>query len=65
MNSPVPPAAELRQLVEDLLEISAEGRRMANDLSRSIKDIVAIQCDSIEDRARTILARAEQLQNSR
>lgn len=62
MDHPSPPGAELRQLVEDLLEVSADGRRMAADLSRSIRDIVAVQCDAIDERARRILERAEQLE---
>lgn len=65
MNHVPQPGAELRQLVEDLLEVSADGRRMANDLARNIKEIVAVQCDAIDERARQILARAEQLQNKR
>ncbi len=53
--------ADVRQLVEDLLEVSADGRRMAAELSRNIRDIVAVQCDAIDERARLILARAEKL----
>lgn len=53
--------ADVRQLVEDLLEVSADGRRMAAELSRNIRDIVAVQCDAIDDRARLILAKAEKL----
>jgi hypothetical protein len=56
------PSAELRQLVADLLDVSADGRRMAADLARSIKDIVAVQCDAIDERARLILARAEEIE---
>lgn len=57
-----PASAELRQLVADLLDVSADGRRMAADLARSIKDIVAVQCDAIDERARLILARAEEIE---
>jgi len=59
------PGAELRQLVEDLLDVSADGRRMAAELSRNIRDIVAVQCDAIDERARRILERAEQLDRKR
>ncbi len=55
------PAAELRQLVEDLLEVSADGRKMAADLAQSIREIVALQCNAIEDRARLIQAKADAL----
>jgi hypothetical protein len=55
------PDAELRQLVADLLEVSADGRRLAADLSRTIRDIVGVQCDAIDERARRILARAEEI----
>ena len=66
MNHDTPsPAAELRQLVEDLLEVSADGRRMAADLARSIREIVAVQCDAIEERARLIQAKADALANKR
>lgn len=58
-------AAELRQLVQDMLEVSADGRRMAADLARSIRDIVAVQCDAIDERARRILERAEELERGR
>ena len=43
--------ADLRQLVEDLLEVSADGRKIAIDLSRSIREIVALQRDAIDERA--------------
>jgi hypothetical protein len=59
------PSAELRQLVEDLLQVSADGRRLADDLARTIRDIVAVQCDAIDERARRILARAEELHRQR
>lgn len=55
------PASELRQLVEDLLEVSADGRKMAADLAQSIREIVALQCDAIEERARLIQAKADTL----
>ena len=58
-------AVELRQLVEDLLAVSADGRKMAAELSRSIREIVAVQCDAIDERARLILARAEALSSQR
>lgn len=61
MTDPKDPNAELRLLVQDLLEVSADGRRMAAELSRTIKDIVAVQCDAIDARARQILERAEKL----
>ena len=60
-NSHATTAAELRQLVEDLLEVSADGRKLAADLSRSIREIVSVHCDSIDERARLILAKAEAL----
>jgi hypothetical protein len=59
------PAAELRLLVQDMLEVSSDGRRMAAELSRTIKEIVAVQCDAIDERARQILARAEALSSVR
>lgn len=58
-------SAELRELVEDLLEVSADGRKLAADLARNIRDIVAVQCDAIDERARRILERAEQLERKR
>ncbi len=54
-------AEELRQLVQDMLEVSADGRKLAADLAQSIRDIVNLQCDAIDARARLILARAEGL----
>ena len=33
-------AAELQQLVEDMLEVSADGRKLAADLAHSIREIV-------------------------
>lgn len=65
MDSSQSSAAELRQLVQDMLEVSADGRRMAADLARSIRDIVAVQCDAIDERARRILERAEELERGR
>lgn len=65
MNQPTQPSAELRQLVEDMLEVSADGRRMAADLSRAIRDIVAVQCDAIDERAKRILQRAQELEQKR
>lgn len=59
------PAADLRQLVEDLLEVSADGRKMAADLAQSIREIVALQCDAIEERARLIQAKADALASNR
>jgi hypothetical protein len=55
------PAAELRQLVEDLLEVSADGRKMAAELARTIREIVGLQCDAIDERARLIQAKADAL----
>jgi hypothetical protein len=63
-NTPAP-ADDLRQLVEDLLEVSADGRKMANDLAQTIREIVSLQCDAIEERARLIQARAETLAERR
>ena len=66
MNQDAPsPAAELRQLVEDLLEVSADGRKMAADLAQSIREIVAVQCDAIDERARLIQSKADALNNKR
>lgn len=65
MSEPTKPSADVRQLVEDLLEVSADGRRMAADLSRAIRDIVSVQCDAIDERARLILQRAEDLERNR
>ena len=66
MNQDAPsPAAELRQLVEDLLEVSADGRKMAADLAQSIREIVAVQCDAIDERARLIQRKADALANQR
>ena len=65
MESSQSSTAELRQLVQDMLDVSADGRRMAADLARSIRDIVAVQCDAIDERARHILERAERLERGR
>jgi hypothetical protein len=65
VSEPTKPSADVRQLVEDLLEVSADGRRMAADLSRAIRDIVSVQCDAIDERARLILQRAEDLERNR
>jgi hypothetical protein len=54
-------AAELRQLVEDMLEVSADGRKLAVDLAQSIREIVNLQCDAIDARARLILEKADGL----
>lgn len=54
-------AAELRQLVEDMLEVSSDGRKLAADLAQSIREIVNLQCDAIDARARLILAKANGL----
>lgn len=54
-------AAELRQLVEDMLEVSADGRKLAADLAVSIREIVNLQCDAIEARAKRILEKADGL----
>lgn len=54
-------ASELRQLVGDMLEVSADGRKLAADLAQSIREIVTLQCDAIDARARLILAKAEAL----
>lgn len=58
-TTPAAAAAELRALVEDLLDVSSDGRKLAADLSRSIREIVAMHCDAIDERARLILAKAE------
>lgn len=57
-SSPAEAAAELRQLVEDMLEVSADGRKLAGDLAQSIREIVNLQCDAIDARAQLILAKA-------
>lgn len=54
-------AGELRQLVEDMLEVSADGRKLAADLAQSIREIVNLQCDAIDARAQLILAKADGL----
>jgi hypothetical protein len=54
-------AAELRQLVEDMLEVSADGRKLAVDLAHSIREIVNLQCDAIDARAKLILEKANGL----
>lgn len=54
-------AAELRQLVEDMLEVSADGRKLAVDLAQSIREIVNLQCDAIDARAKLILEKADGL----
>jgi len=54
-------AAELRQLVEDMLEVSADGRKLAADLALSIREIVNLQCDAIDARAKLILEKADGL----
>jgi hypothetical protein len=59
--SPAAAAAELRQLVEDMLEVSADGRKLAADLAQSIREIVNLQCDAIDARAQLILAKAGDL----
>lgn len=60
-SSPADAAAELRQLVEDMLEVSADGRKLAADLAQSIREIVNLQCDAIDARAQLILAKADDL----
>lgn len=60
-NSPTDVAAELRQLVEDMLEVSADGRKLAADLAQSIREIVNLQCDAIDARAQLILAKADDI----
>lgn len=57
--------AELRQLVEDMLEVSADGRKLAADLAQSIREIVNLQCDAIDARAQLILAKADGLTSKR
>lgn len=54
-------AAELQQLVEDMLEVSADGRKLAADLAHSIREIVNLQCDAIDARAKLILMKASGL----
>jgi len=54
-------AAELRQLVEDMLEVSADGRKLAVELAHSIREIVNLQCDAIDARAKLILDKANGL----
>ena len=60
-SSPTDAAAELRQLVEDMLEVSADGRKLAADLAQSIREIVNLQCDAIDARAQLILAKADDI----
>lgn len=55
-------AAALRRLVDDLLEISQDGRTLAYDLGRTITELVTLQCDAIDSRARAILEDAEALE---
>lgn len=60
-STPAEAAAELRQLVEDMLEVSADGRKLAADLAQSIREIVNLQCDAIDARAQLILSKANGL----
>ena len=64
-TTPAATAAELRPRVEGLLEVGADGRKFAADLSRSIREIVALHCDATDERARLILAKSEALTNPR
>jgi hypothetical protein len=46
------------------LEISQDGRMFAQELGRTIVDLVSMQCDAIDARARAILADAEAIERS-
>ena len=54
-------AAALRQLSEDMLGVSADGRKLAIALAISIREIVNLQCDAVEACARISLDKANDL----
>lgn len=44
-----------------MLEVSADGRKLAVELAHSIREIVNLQCDAIDARAKLILDKANGL----
>jgi hypothetical protein len=54
--------AELRDLASAVLDISADARRFSKDLSATIVDMVAVQCEALEERAQAVLDALERVE---
>jgi len=54
--------AELRELAMTMQDVSSDGRRLASDLAMSIMEIVAIQCNAVEERLAAVLRRLEEIE---
>ena len=54
--------AELRELAMTMQDVSSDGRRLASDLAMSIMEIVAIQCNAVEERLAAVLRRLDEIE---
>ncbi len=54
--------AELRDLVTTLQDVSGDGRRLASDLAMSIMEIVALQCNAVDERLQAVSRRLDELE---
>lgn len=54
--------AELRDLVTTLQDVSGDGRRLASDLAMSIMEIVALQCNAVDERLQAVSQRLDELE---
>lgn len=45
----------LRDLAHRMLELSADSRRMSEDLAEMIRVVVAAHCDAVEDEAKGVI----------
>ena len=55
--------AEAEALAQAIADVSADGRRMANELAATITDLANLQCDALDARASTLLRRVAELRN--
>lgn len=53
---------EARALLDDVTDVSADGRRLAADLADTIRSIADLQCGAIDERANALRARLTQIE---
>jgi hypothetical protein len=53
---------ELQALALSMQDVSSDGRRLASDLAMSIMEIVAIQCNAVDERLAVVLRRLEEIE---
>jgi hypothetical protein len=54
--------AELRELAATMQDVSGDGRRLASDLAMSIMEIVALQCNAVDERLSAVMRQLDQIE---